>query len=195
MHQRMLPAAIVASSLLAGAALADDGPARHTVTVAFEVQPEFILQTGGEPIRADVDRVVAAMPPAIAASVADWTGISDRGKTVTVKLDHNLKNARFTAMSSGDGYDRSGLLQVAGKTLAEHDTRVTYREVLAEGDAKTFSVLGLIEFENRVTERRCIVVCRIEGVKPAPEDPQDRVIHPEGTATWIGPIVFAKDLP
>ena len=55
-----------------------------------------------------------------------------------------------------------------------------------------FFVMGVHEFENRVTKRKCYVICQIQGQKPASKDPKDAIIHPTGTATWTGPIVNAS---
>jgi hypothetical protein len=77
---------------------------------------------------------------------------------------------------------------------AEHDTYIRYKEALTASDEKTFSLLGIYEFENRVTRRKCYVICHIEGEKPASKDPKDAIIHPTGTATWTGPILNASSV-
>ena len=176
------------------ATIADDGPARQTVRVELKAQPEFILTAGTkeEPRRSVIDSVVTTTPAAILTAVKDWTGISDRGKTITVKFYHTLHNSRFDAMSYGDRYSQRGSVKVAGKTLYEHETQVRYKEALASSDEKAFFVVGVHEFENRVTKRKCYVICQIQGQKPVSKDPKDAIIHPTGTATWTGPIVNAS---
>jgi hypothetical protein len=124
--------------------------------------------------------------------VKDWTGIADRGTAITVKFAHTPENSHFAVMSTGDGYSKSGSIKVANKTIAEHETQVRYREALTACDEKSFTALGIYEFENKVTRRKCYVICQIDGQKPESKDPQDEIIHPTGTATWTGPIVNAS---
>lgn len=187
---------LLTSCFIACDVMAEDGPARHTVRVKLKAQPEFILNAGpnGEPERSNVDSVVTMTPPAIAKAVKKWTGIADRGKAITVKFNHVPDISRFVAMSSGDTGSVFASVKVRGKLPANEETHVRYKAALAASDAKTFSVLGVFEFENRVTRRKCYVTCHIEGEKPASKDGKDSVIHPTGTATWTGPIINASSV-
>lgn len=73
-------------------------------------------------------------------------------------------------------------------------TSITYKEALVASDEKTFTILGICQFENRVTQRKCYVVCHIQGEKPVSKDPNDTIIHPTGTAPWTGPILNASSV-
>lgn len=171
------------SSLIVCPVVADDGPPRQKVQVELKSQPEFILNAGpkGESMRSNIDSIIAITPPAIATAVNEWTGISDRGKAITVKFSHAPANASFRAMSSGDGHSETASVRVGERTLARQDTNVRYKEVFASCDEKSLSVLGIYEFENGVTPRKCNVICHIEGEKLASKGGS---IHPTGTATW-----------
>ena len=185
---------LLASCFIVCAVMADDRPARHSVRVELKPQPEFILNAGpnGEPRRFDIDSVVTTTPPAIAAAVNEWTGISDRGKAITVKFLPVRDISQFLAMSSADGGSVIASVKQGKEVLEEKETHVRYKAALAASDETTFSVIGILEFENRVTDRKCYVICHIEGEKPASKDPKDSIIHPTGTATWIGPLVNAS---
>jgi len=164
----------------------DDVPARRSVRVELKAQPEFIDNAGpnGQPERCQVDSVASVMPPDVATAVQEWTGISERGKTITVKFHTPQK-----ALSFGDTGDFRAFVKVGDKVLANTDIRVRYKPVVATSEETTFFVLGIFEYENRVTDRKCYVICQIEGEKTASKEPQDAIIHPRGTASWIGPIV------
>ena len=88
-------------SLLVCTVMADDGPVRHRVRVELKAQQEFILNAGpnGKPERSSIDSVVATTPPAIAAAVKEWTGISDRSKFITARFYHTPANSRFDVIS------------------------------------------------------------------------------------------------
>ena len=107
---------------------------------------------------------------------------------MTVRDDGTGPPAGFALESS------PGLGLSIVRTLVEHETHVRYQEALSASDEKTFCVVGIYEFENRVTGRKCCVICRIEGDKPAAKDAQDRIIHPTGFATWTGPVVNASSV-
>ncbi|MEQ8787836.1 MAG: hypothetical protein RIC55_16140 [Pirellulaceae bacterium] len=174
--------------------MADDEPARRSVRVDLKPEPAFILNAGpnGEPKRSSIDNVVAAAPPAIAEAVSKWTGILDRGKTITLTFTHVPAKSLFAVISSGDFGSKTISVKQGDKVLERSETHVRYEAALSASDETTFSVFGIFEFENRVTERKCYVICQIEGEKPALKDPKDPITHPTGTATWIGPIVNAS---
>lgn len=194
MKYRIFFVALMTAGLTVPSAIADDRPVPQTVRVKLESQPEYILNGGpkGEPLRTNIDSVETAAPPEIRAAVEDWTGIDDRGKSITVKFYHTPVNSRYVAMSFGDGFSKTASVNLGGKTVLDHETHVRYKEALAASDETTFSVLGVYEFDNRATGRKCYVMCHIEGRKPEPMDGDDGVIHPTGTATWTGPILNAS---
>ena len=194
MLSRIACITLLAPSLMVCAVMAADGPTRHSVRVELKAEPGFILNAGpnGEPRRSHIDKVVTATPPTIAAAVRQLTGISDRGTAITVTFVHVPDKSLFAAMSSGDWGSVTTSVKREDKVLERSETHVRYQAALSASDETTFSVFGIFEFENRVTERKCYVICHIEGEKPALKDPKDSIIHPTGTATWIGPIVNAS---
>jgi hypothetical protein len=206
MHWRILSVACLIVGLLAGHAQADEGrpakpaagepPRRQAVKVELEAQPELILLGKGKTERSNIDSVSSPLPPAIAAGVKGWTGIADRGQTMTVKFFHDPHNARFDAASfASETFGRTSFLKFGDKVLHDEETHVRYKEVLAASDEKSFFVVGMIEFDNPKTHRRCVVLCQLEGQKPPAAGKDDPVIHPTGTATWTGPIVNASQSP
>lgn len=168
----------------------DDAPARQTITAEFDSKAELherLVQELKGPVGNVFKGVVVPTPPAIAAAVESWTGISDRGSRVLIRFIHNTRHSKYVTMSYGDGYSRIG-----GKDRFEHETHVRYEETLTACDAESFCILGLYEFEDAIAERRCTVICRLEGVKSASGNPFAPDIHATGTATWIGPIIDAS---
>lgn len=203
MPRRIIPAAFLSSWLLAchyacadegpaKAAPAGDLPARQTIKVELQPQTELILLGKGENERSNIDAVTSDLPPAIAAAVKDWTGIADRGQKMTVKFFHRPHNKDFTALSfASETFGHTSFLKFGDKVLDDQETHVRYKELLAASDEKTFLVLGLIEFDNVKANRRCYVLCQLEGQKPAASK-DDPYIHPTGTATWTGPLANAS---
>ena len=120
MLSRIACITLLLPGLAVSAVMADDGPARHRVRVELKAQPEFIHTAGTneKPRRSVIDSVVTATPAAILTAVKDWTGISDRGKTITVKFYHTLHNSRFDAMSYGDGYSQRGSVKAGRSPLS-----------------------------------------------------------------------------
>lgn len=194
MPTRVICIALLTSLSLLCGAMADEKPARRTVRAELKATPAYVFNAGpnGEPQRWSIDNVVATTPPEIAEAVGQWTGISDRGKSTTVSFVHVPAKGLFTAMSSGD----TGSVKTSAKrgdvVLEQSETHVRYKAAFAASDETTFSVFGILEFENRVTERKCYVTCQIDGEKPAAKDPQDTIIHPTGTVTWSGPYYNAS---
>ena len=200
MSRRMLSVAFVLLGLVVRETMADDAavgksPPRQVVKAELQAQPELILLGKGETKRSNIDSVSSDLPPAIAAAVKEWTGISDRGQKMTVKFYHTTHNSRFDAMSyASETFDYKGFIKFGDKVLQDEETRVRYKELLAASDEKTFLVVGVIEFDNIKTQRRCLVLCQLEGQKP-PATKDDAYIHPTGAATWTGPILSASRAP
>jgi hypothetical protein len=170
---------------------ADEPPARRIVEVPLQSEPEFSYGTKGNKVRMNIDKVVVPIPAEIAAAVKAWTGDIDtlgRAKGIKVVFFHAPHNATYKAMSSGDTGSLKAKITIAGQDFVDEETHVRYREALSACDEQTFFVLGIYEFENARTNRKCSVVCQFAGKKP-PADDQDPIIHPVGTATWTGPIV------
>jgi hypothetical protein len=183
--------ALLVSSWVSTAVAADEPPARLTVEVPLQAEPEFSYGTKGDKERMNIDKVVVPIPAEIAAAVKKWTGEVDtlgRAQGIKVVFFHAPHNATYKAMSYGDTGSLKAKITVAGQKLVDEETHVRYREALSACDAKTFFVLGIYEFENARTKRKCCVVCRFAGEKPPAAD-EDPIIHPVGTATWTGPIV------
>ena len=194
MHYRILAVAILTSTIVASGVRADDAPVRQTVRGELEGQPEYFLdsKTGKPATRWKIDSVVATMPAKISAAVNDWTGIDDHGKWTLVKF-LPISHDEFSASSYGDTSSTIVSVTPPGEAASvKVDAHVRYKEALLASDTKTFFVLSVHEFENRVTGRKCYVVCKIEGEIPKPKESEAPIIQPTGTATWVGPIIDAS---
>jgi hypothetical protein len=192
---RVICSVVLASSYLTCDVSAGDSPTSHTVCQKLESHPEFSITGLDKKQRLNIDSVVATTPPVIAGAVNAWTGIADRGKSIKVKFFHIPAASRFPAWSHGDGYSKFSSSTPPGEEESvTEDTHVRYREALVASDQESFFVLGLYEFDNQLMGRKCYVVCKVEGRKPASKDPEDGIIHPTGTATWIGPILNASSI-
>jgi hypothetical protein len=173
----------------------EKAPPRQTVKVDLRAQPELILLGKGETERSRIDQVTSEVPPEIAAAVKAWTGIDVPKQWIKVRFYHTPHNSRFDAMSyASDTGSYKGFIEFGGKVLQDEERHVRYKEVVNASDEKSFLVVGVIEYDNPKTQRRCQVLCELEGQKPAATK-DDPYIHPAGAATWTGPLIGASRTP